>query len=135
MGPIPPPNGPGPNPLLQKIQTTGYIRVSTLDQNTARQLDGCQLDKVFVDKISGKNTTRPALTRPSTTQDGSVILKGRITGVRGLVEVKNSETAKWAAAKEGMIVDEGAEFRTGPRRPYMRARCGHDAYSSAAARC
>jgi len=42
-------------------QTTGYVRVSSLDQNTARQLDGCQLDKVFTDKISGKNTDRPQL--------------------------------------------------------------------------
>lgn len=42
-------------------QTTGYIRVSSLDQNTARQLDGCQLDKVFIDKISGKSTARPQL--------------------------------------------------------------------------
>lgn len=39
----------------------GYIRVSTEDQNTARQLDGIDLDKVFIDKISGKNTERPEL--------------------------------------------------------------------------
>lgn len=39
----------------------GYIRVSTEDQNTARQLDGIDLDKVFIDKISGKNTDRPEL--------------------------------------------------------------------------
>ncbi|MDL2313826.1 recombinase family protein [Desulfovibrio sp. OttesenSCG-928-C14] len=39
----------------------GYIRVSTHDQNTARQLDGVQLDKVFEEHASGKNTERPAL--------------------------------------------------------------------------
>lgn len=39
----------------------GYIRVSTIDQNTARQLDGVPLDKVFTDKASGKDTNRPQL--------------------------------------------------------------------------
>lgn len=39
----------------------GYIRVSALDQNTERQLDSLQLDKVFEDKASGKDTKRPHL--------------------------------------------------------------------------
>lgn len=39
----------------------GYVRVSTVDQNTERQLDGVALDKVFTDKASGKDTNRPAL--------------------------------------------------------------------------
>ena len=32
----------------------GYCRVSTLDQNSDRQLDSVKLDKVFTDKASGK---------------------------------------------------------------------------------
>ena len=44
-------------------QRVGYQRVSTVDQNTARQLDGAQLDRVFVDKASGKDTSRPELAR------------------------------------------------------------------------
>ncbi len=43
------------------MATVGYIRVSTVDQNTDRQLDGFTLDKVFEDKCSGKDTKRPAL--------------------------------------------------------------------------
>ncbi|WP_348265321.1 recombinase family protein [Telmatobacter sp. DSM 110680] len=39
----------------------GYVRVSSIDQNTIRQLDGVQLDKVFTDKASGKDTNRPQL--------------------------------------------------------------------------
>lgn len=39
----------------------GYRRVSTLDQNTARQLEGVQVDKVFEDHASGKDTARPQL--------------------------------------------------------------------------
>lgn len=43
-------------------QHVGYVRVSTADQNTARQLDGIQLDRVFEDRASGKDTARPGLT-------------------------------------------------------------------------
>ncbi|HEY1257141.1 MAG TPA: recombinase family protein [Terracidiphilus sp.] len=39
-------------------QRIGYRRVSTADQNTARQLDGVQIDKMFEDKASGKNIER-----------------------------------------------------------------------------
>lgn len=39
----------------------GYRRVSTLDQNTARQLEGVPLDKIFEDHASGKDTARPQL--------------------------------------------------------------------------
>src|SRR5665213_3199117 len=42
-------------------KTVGYCRVSTLDQNTDRQLEGVKLDKVFTDKASGKDTARPQL--------------------------------------------------------------------------
>lgn len=42
-------------------QRIGYIRVSSEDQNTDRQLDGLALDELFTDKVSGKSTDRPAL--------------------------------------------------------------------------
>ena len=42
-------------------QRIGYIRVSSLDQHTERQLDGIELDKTFTDKASGKDTKRPQL--------------------------------------------------------------------------
>jgi DNA invertase Pin-like site-specific DNA recombinase len=45
-------------------QTIGYIRVSSVGQNTARQaaqLEGLELDRIFEDRMSGKNTDRPAL--------------------------------------------------------------------------
>ena len=43
-------------------QQIGYIRVSTIDQNTDRQLHGIELDRVYEDKCSGKDTNRPKLT-------------------------------------------------------------------------
>lgn len=42
-------------------QNVGYVRVSTLEQNEQRQLDGLELHKVFTDKASGKDTKRPQL--------------------------------------------------------------------------
>lgn len=39
----------------------GYVRVSTVDQNEFRQLDGIEIDRQFVDKASGKDTNRPQL--------------------------------------------------------------------------
>lgn len=42
----------------------GYCRVSTTEQNTARQevlMERLGVDKIFIDKCSGKNTDRPAL--------------------------------------------------------------------------
>jgi DNA invertase Pin-like site-specific DNA recombinase len=40
----------------------GYVRVSSVDQTTTRQLEGMALDRVFEDKVSGaKADNRPAL--------------------------------------------------------------------------
>jgi DNA invertase Pin-like site-specific DNA recombinase len=46
-----------------KGQIVGYVRVSSVDQNEGRQLEGLELDKVFTDKASGKDTNRPQLER------------------------------------------------------------------------
>ena len=42
-------------------QRCGYVRVSSVEQNTDRQLDGISLDRVFTDHISGATRNRPAL--------------------------------------------------------------------------
>ena len=42
-------------------QRVGYIRVSSVGQNTERQLDGVQIDRCFTDKASGKDIQRPQL--------------------------------------------------------------------------
>jgi len=46
-----------------KGQVIGYRRVSSVDQNEARQLENVEVDKVFTDKASGKDTNRPQLQR------------------------------------------------------------------------
>jgi DNA invertase Pin-like site-specific DNA recombinase len=43
------------------MKRIAYIRVSTVDQNTVRQLDGMEFDEIFIDKASGKDVKRPEL--------------------------------------------------------------------------
>ena len=42
-------------------QRIGYVRVSSVEQNTDRQLEGQELARTFTDKASGKDTQRPEL--------------------------------------------------------------------------
>ena len=47
----------------------GYIRISSVDQNTARQevlMQELGVDQIFIDRISGKNLERPELKRMMT---------------------------------------------------------------------
>lgn len=42
----------------------GYVRVSSIDQNEGRQIDGLKeknIDKFFIEKVSGKDMKRPQL--------------------------------------------------------------------------
>ena len=44
----------------------GYVRISTKNQNTARQdelMEHLEVDKFYTDKVSGKNIDRPELQR------------------------------------------------------------------------
>src|SRR5258707_2864711 len=44
-----------------KGQQVGYLRVSSLDHDEVRQLEGLAMDKTFTDKASGKDVERPYL--------------------------------------------------------------------------
>lgn len=46
-----------------KGQRVGYVRVSSFDQNSQRQLEAVPVDRLFTDKASGKDTRRPELER------------------------------------------------------------------------
>jgi DNA invertase Pin-like site-specific DNA recombinase len=47
--------------IKMKGQHIGYVRVSSIIQNTDRQLADIELDEVFTDKVSGKDVNRPEL--------------------------------------------------------------------------
>jgi DNA invertase Pin-like site-specific DNA recombinase len=62
-------------PARRGGKRVGYIRVSSVDQNTERQLEGVLVDKRFTDKASGKDTKRPQLqTAMEYLRDGDVLV-------------------------------------------------------------
>ncbi len=46
---------------ISSEQRIGYVRVSSVDQNSGRQLENIRLDRIFTDEISGKDSIRPQL--------------------------------------------------------------------------
>ncbi len=88
----------------------GYIRVSSIDQNLDRQLEGLKLDKVFQDKISGKSIARPALSEMiSYVRDGDTIivhsmdrLARNLDDLRHLVKSLTSKQIKVKFIKENL---------------------------------
>lgn len=51
-----------------------YIRVSTVEQNTGRQLIGVSCDREYTEKVSGKDTNRPQLqTLLSNLRNGDIV--------------------------------------------------------------
>jgi DNA invertase Pin-like site-specific DNA recombinase len=88
----------------------GYIRVSSIDQNTARQLDGVELDKVFTDKASGKDTNRPQLKAAlDYLRDGDVLvvhsmdrLARNISDLLNTVQTLNDRGVVVEFVKEGL---------------------------------
>jgi DNA invertase Pin-like site-specific DNA recombinase len=53
----------------------GYVRVSSVDQNTVRQLDSITVERTFTDKASGKDTSRPQLDQLLTfVRDGDTVI-------------------------------------------------------------
>lgn len=96
---------------MSKGQRVGYVRVSSVGQNTARQLDGIELDKVFTDKASGKNTTdRPELARMlAHVREGDTLfvhsmdrLGRNVEDLRRLVSELNGKGVEVRFSKEGL---------------------------------
>ncbi len=80
-------------------QRIGYVRVSSLDQSTARQLAGVALDRVFTDRASGKDASRPQLAELlAYARQGDVVLvhsmdrlARNLEDLRGLVRTLTSK--------------------------------------------
>lgn len=92
----------------------GYVRVSTADQNTARQLEGQVLDKTFIDKVSGKDTERPELAQMlSYVREGDTLLvhsldrlARNLDDLRRLVDDLTSKGVIVHFIKENLIFDK-----------------------------
>ncbi|GIF08902.1 recombinase family protein [Actinoplanes siamensis] len=88
----------------------GYIRVSSVDQNTVRQLDGVAVERVFTDKASGKDTARPKLDELiAFVRDGDTVLvhsmdrlARNLDDLRRLVRTLTSKGVRVEFVKEGL---------------------------------
>ena len=80
----------------------GYIRISTTDQNTARQevlMKELGAEQVFIDRMSGKNTDRPELKRMMNfVREGDVVIVESISrfarNTKDLLELVDQLTEK-----------------------------------------
>lgn len=96
---------------MSKSQNIGYIRVSTVEQNTDRQLDGINLDKIFTDKCSGKDTKRPELkSMIEFVRDGDMVyvhsmdrLARNLEDLRKIVSVLTAKKVTIKFIKEGLL--------------------------------
>lgn len=100
----------------------GYVRVSAADQNTVRQLDGIQLDKVFTDHASGKSTERPALEQMLSfvREDDTVVVHSMdrlARNVEDLLRLVRGLTGKGVTVK---FVKEGLTFSANGTNPFDR---------------
>jgi len=97
--------------MTGKHQQIGYIRVSSVMQNTDRQLDGIVTDITFEDKVSGKDTNRPQLTAMmvhARAGDTVVVhsmdrLARNLDDLRRIVKELTAKGAKVQFIKEGLI--------------------------------
>ncbi|MBQ2766391.1 MAG: recombinase family protein [Clostridia bacterium] len=80
----------------------GYIRISTTDQNTARQevlMNDLGVEQVFIDRMSGKNIDRPELKRMMNfVREGDVVIVESISrfarNTKDLLELVEQLTVK-----------------------------------------
>ena len=92
-------------------QKIGYVRVSSSDQNTERQLEGLELDRVFTDKVSGKSTDRPQLQEMLRfVRDGDYLfvhsmdrLARNLIDLRQMVQELTGRGVKITFVKEGLV--------------------------------
>lgn len=89
----------------------GYVRISSVDQNTARQLDGVQLRKVFTDTCSGKDTNRPQLlVMLDSVREGDIVhvhsidrLARSLSDLLNLVQSLNDKSVSIRFHKENLL--------------------------------
>ncbi len=94
----------------------GYIRVSTAEQNTDRQLDGEQLTVTFTDKASGKNADRPqlqAMLAGNWPQGSVVVVHSMDRLARSLIDLLKIVEQLTARGIAVQFLKEGKIFRGG----------------------
>lgn len=97
----------------------GYKRVSTIEQNTARQLEGVHTDLIFEDKISGKSMERPELQQLLRTayKGDTVVIHSMDRLARNLIDLKNIVSELVASGAQVQFLKENLTF-SGKADPY-----------------
>lgn len=91
----------------------GYVRVSTIEQNEERQIEGLEkygIDKWYTEKVSGKNMDRPELQKMlSEVQGGDIVyvhdfsrLARSTKDLLDIVDKLNDRGVHVVSSKEGM---------------------------------
>jgi DNA invertase Pin-like site-specific DNA recombinase len=96
----------------RKGRVLGYRRVSSLEQNSSRQLDGIKLDLEFEDRVSGKDMVRPelmAMVKTAYTGD-TVVVHSMDRLARNLIDLKTIVTELVANGVEVRFVKENITF-------------------------
>lgn len=89
----------------------GYVRVSSLEQNTVRQLDGIEVERTFTDRASGKDTARPKLAEmlAFVREDDTVLvhsmdrLARNLEDLRSLVRALTGKGVRVEFVKESLV--------------------------------
>jgi DNA invertase Pin-like site-specific DNA recombinase len=92
----------------------GYIRVSSIDQNPDRQLEGIQLDKRFVDTVSAKTMDRPQLqTMLEYVREGDKVfchsidrIARNLRDLHKIIDILLEKDVTISFIKEGLIFDK-----------------------------
>lgn len=104
---------------MVKSWRVGYVRVSSKEQNTARQeelMRSLGVDKVYIDRMSGKDTSRPALQEMMNfvREEDAVIVESISRFARNtkdlleLVEQLNNKHVQFISLKESIDTDTPA---------------------------
>ncbi|WP_236567541.1 recombinase family protein [Nocardia sp. CY41] len=107
----------------------GYIRVSAVDQNTVRQLDGIAVERTFIDKASGKDTARPQLEELiGFVRDGDTVivhsmdrLARNLDDLRRLVRTLTGKGVRVEFVKRGCVRPPPRLTSTGSKRGSARS--------------
>lgn len=99
------------------MATVAYIRVSSIGQNTDRQLPDEKFDKTFTDKASAKDTGRPALTELlEFVRDGDTVvvhsidrLARNLADLESLIGQLNSKGVTVEFRKESLSFSGGSD--------------------------
>lgn len=100
----------------------GYVRVSTVEQNESRQLDGVELDKTFVDKASGRDRDRPELVKLlDYVREGDTVYVHSLDRLgRNVDDLRDLITELTGQGVEVRIVKQGLTFTPDDQSPMNR---------------